>query len=614
MKQINFITLIMLFSFFANAKNVPINIAKNVAKNYYIEHSNFTKNTLLLSDAIIEKADKQNVFYVFNLKNDNGFIIVSAEDTYYPIIGYSLTSKYIKENQPDYIKSFYSNYKEQILFLRKNKIQSSQKISNLWNKYSISVDSYVKQKNDIKTVDPLTGDITWNQTQGWDQYCPPGTPTGCVATAMSIIMKYYEYPVHGIGSFSYTDDGITHSANFANDTYFWNLMPKNTGSQFSAMLSYHVGISVQMDYGPEGSGTYSYLVKGALTNHFNYDADSHVYKGSYSENVWKNKLKTDLDNDQPIYYSGRSSEGGHAFVCDGYDASDNFHFNFGWGGANNGFFSLSDVGGYSSDQGATLDIKPADTSTQNPPQNTQAILNPIDDNNYNVSLTWEAPATKAVATYKIYRDFNQIAEVTSSTLSFTDANPPQGNFYYSISAKYTNTKESLASSDFMKAAFNVVFHAKDPNTNSEVYTANVSFNNTELPTTFVGASFPDVPYGMKEYTITHDDYPTTSGFVSVTENVSLDVLLDGSTSGVKLVDDSKYSVYPNPANDVLTIYNTNNKNNTLYEIYDVNGKQIMFGKLSEEYSKINIKELVNGFYILKIINSNSIETKSIIKN
>lgn len=618
------ITFILLFfiPIIGFSNNVSVKVAEKVAKNFLYEHSNLYKNAINFFEVLTNSDNNETFYYVFKLTKQNGFIIISAEDAYFPVIGYSLNNEYSSENQPSNVRAWMNRYIQQVKYLRKNKITADNNIKGLWNKYNVTTSSFEKNKN-LKgiVVDALTGDITWNQSPGWNEYCPTGTPTGCVATAMSIIMKYYQYPIHGTGSSSYNDYGRwsgystgTHSANYGDATYFWNLMPKNTSSKFSAQLCYHAGISVEMDYATDGSGSSSYDVPDALRNHFNYSCSNYTSKYS-NETSWINALKAQLDGSKPIYYSGRDDDnGGHAFVCDGYDDTDNFHFNFGWGGSNNGFYSISDVGGFHNGQGAVMDIVPSDISTQNAPENVVATLIPVTQNDFNVDLTWDAPSTKDIATYKIYRDFDQIAEVSSSTYNYVDVAPVAGNYYYSIVAKYTNTKESLANSDYLKASFNIIFHAKDPNTNNEVFTANVSFNEENNPTTFVGASFTGVSYGVKEYTITHDDYPTTSGSVVVNSDRTINVFLNGVYTDVNTLENkkNKFQIFPNPSNGILNILHPKIINKTGYEIFNVSGKLVLKGTIHSGKTQVNLQNIKKGFYIIKLSNNGDTYNKTFI--
>ena len=610
MKKIKIIIVLVLFSLpsFIFSANVTFKKAEIVAKNFYYEHSDIIKSQIIFSDIFIKSKDTENYYYVFNLSNSKGFLIISAEDAYYPIIAYSLKDNYIVENQPNNIKYWMQNYINQIKYLRENKINADEKISSLWQKYETNPLSFVKDDIKDTIVAPLTENIRWNQSPGWNDYCPAGTPTGCVATAMSIIMKYHQYPITGTGNHTYNDYGYwsnyntgTHTADFGNTRYFWNNMPDDQASIFSALLCYHAGISVEMDYAPAGSGASSYDVPNALRNYFTYTCSNFRSKSSYSQTNWINMLKAQLDNAKPMYYSGSDDNGGHAFVCDGYDDSDYFNFNFGWGGQSNGFYSISDVGGFHNYQGAVMDITPGNNNYPNAPQSITATLNTENINDFIVELSWEAPVNKSVATYSLYRNFDKIAEVSSSVSDYVDNTADAGNYYYSVSAKYSDNQESLTVSDYLQGKFSITFHAINPSDQNEIFTADVSFNNEVKPTTFIGAVFSDVPYGGNEvYIISHPDYPTTSGYLDVDENKSVNVLMDGTQVGINKINSKAFSVYPNPSNGIISFNLPDTEKYFNFEITDYLGKIILSGGANPGINEVNLENVSKGYYILKI--------------
>jgi len=212
---------------------------------------------------------------------------------------------------------------------------------------------------------------TWNQWPYYNDFCPPGTPTGCVATAMAQIMKYHNHPAQGTGSHSYSHATYgTLSADFGATTYQWNNMPSSltagsTPEQKNAVatLMYHCGVAVEMNYTPSVSLANSYSFKYALPTYFKYDGGIDLKQRSEyfgNDAGWHDLLKNELDAGRPIFYAGASSTGGHAFVCDGYDDGGCFHFNWGWSGSGDGWYVTSNlVNGYNNSQEIVLNIKPA---------------------------------------------------------------------------------------------------------------------------------------------------------------------------------------------------------------------------------------------------------------
>ncbi len=360
------IGLLFLGVNFIDAKKVTIITAEMVAKNFFFEKTKENQNETVFKKETVHK-EQQAVYYVFN-KPGGGFVLIAADDNYYPILGYSLENNFITTNQPSNVAQWLDKYAQDILILTKNK--KVHKDAYLWEYYNKPLNIFKEQINlddkNSNIVNPLTQHIKWDQGKDWNEFCPededgPGgrVYAGCVATAMSIIMKYWNYPPRGVGNHFYVSNYGELFVNFEETTYMWNEMDTVEPTSASALLMYHAGVSVNMIYSPNDSGAYSEDVPYAMEAHFDYAPATYAYKNTYSLLKWKNEiLKPQLDDGKPIFYFG-AGDVGHAFVCDGYDEYDYFHFNFGWSGYNNGFYSLSDVGGFSSSQGAIVDIFPA---------------------------------------------------------------------------------------------------------------------------------------------------------------------------------------------------------------------------------------------------------------
>ena len=177
------------------------------------------------------------------------------------------------------------------------------------------------------------------------QHCP----TGCVATATAQVMYYHKWPERGQGSNSYKWNGQTLSADFSQSVYRWDLMTPTYNHNSSrescdavALLMHDVGYACNMSYALGGSGASS---EGkALINYFDYDKSMGVIdRDNCDEETWHNIIMDDLHNGRPLLYEGGSSSGGHALVIDGYDGNGGYHFNFGWNGSSNGYYTLLSI-------------------------------------------------------------------------------------------------------------------------------------------------------------------------------------------------------------------------------------------------------------------------------
>ena len=292
--------------------------------------------------------------YAMNV-GTNGFVIVAADDRSTPILGYSTEGSFDISNIAPAMDEYLKGFVEQIDYAIENDIPASDEIVQQWA--LVKATGNITASKNTNTVDPLLS-LTWNQNYPYNLYCPidAGGPgghvyVGCTSTAMAMIMKYWGYPVHGIGSKTYTPSGYPQqSVNFSTAHYEYDIMPDNITIDSSmeqitavAYFMYHCAVSLGTSFGPGGSNAYPSDVPGVMKNNFAYSTETAgKNKNSYSTSAWIALLKGDLDLGRPIHYSGWNSYGGggHSFVCDGYDESDYFHFNWGWSGSGDGFFAL----------------------------------------------------------------------------------------------------------------------------------------------------------------------------------------------------------------------------------------------------------------------------------
>ena len=345
------------------------NQAKKVASDFASSHLRQNVEAVVLANTLKSLDQKDNVF-VYNIGNQ-GFVMVSGNTVLPPVLGYSNSNPFPDlDNAPENFTSWIQHYSDMIDFAVENAIKPEKEVQRQWDD---AFEGRFPTKS-TTTVAPLVS-THWNQDCFYNEYCPEtygggwwGGPcghvyAGCVACAMAQVMKYWNHPEMGFGSHSYNHSTYgEQSANFAATTYHWDEMPEQIYSHNDAVatLMYHCGVSVNMNYGPDGSGAQSKDVETALRSYFGYCGARYREKSLYEESVWIEMLKSELDLSHPIYYSGSSGSSGHAFVCDGYDSNDLFHFNFGWSGSADDYYSVADVNGYNSYQAAVMNIVPMD--------------------------------------------------------------------------------------------------------------------------------------------------------------------------------------------------------------------------------------------------------------
>lgn len=362
---------------------------------------------------------QQNVcYYVFNIGENNGFVIVSGDNRTKEILGYSDNGSFDINSLPANFSAWLAFYqKEMQVLMDQPEIENSTTIINL---------SPTKDSVYAASVAPLLGGIKWNQGSPYNNLCPvinastgQKAVTGCVATAMAMVMKYHQWPAKGTGSNSYIPRGFTTplTVNFSQAIYDWENMNNNynglnTQIQQDAVatLMYHAGVAVNMNYGKTSSATTHDMAK-ALINYFGYDPNLQYYERDYySLSEWKDLLKTELNAQRPVLYAGSSTDVGHQFVCDGYNSDGLFHFNWGWGGYSDGYYELSALnpgtlgigggtsGGYNSDQSIVIGVEKAGTS---PSLKTYqfCLFTPIKTSNYKIDRFY--PFTTACKLFNI---------------------------------------------------------------------------------------------------------------------------------------------------------------------------------------------------------------------
>lgn len=383
MKQrILLIVLLIAYGTATFAKQVDENIAQQIGRNFLAAKTNSQQLKAATTLQMVYKASSKNnnalasqqprtLFYVLNAGSD-GFVIVAGDDNVSPILGYSDEGTFDPDKVPQNVAKWLEGYKTEIRYVIDKDIQANQEITDEWQKLK---SANIEAISATASVNPLIK-TKWDQGTYYNSLCPDGSLTGCVATAMAQIMKYWNYPATGSGFHSYNHSTYgTLSANFGSTTYQWSSMPNvvNSSNNAVATLMYEVGVSVDMDYSPEGSSAYEICWDNAedcseyaLKTYFGYkNTLQGVLKENYSQTEWLNLLKAELDAGRPILYGGDGNEGGHCFVADGYDSNNYIHFNWGWSGSCDGYFRIDALNpdgpgtpGYSNNQDAVIGIEP----------------------------------------------------------------------------------------------------------------------------------------------------------------------------------------------------------------------------------------------------------------
>lgn len=541
--------------------------------------------------AYTAQSTNENYFYVFNRGDGGGYVIVAAEDRANEILGYTDNGTFDYNNIPENMKWWLGEYEKEIKYLTEHP--------------DIEILTANTETSNTE-VSPLLGATAWNQGYPYNNQCPMydterRCATGCVATAMAQIMYYHQWPSKGKGAYSYTttingEDKVL-SADFESTTYEWDKMTSiynNNSSQESkdaiATLMSHCGISLDMMYGLE-SGTPSIKIPYALYTYFGYDkAMTYKSRDYYGLAEWENIIRDELNAGRVVQYNGQATDGGHSFVCDGYNKDGYFHINWGWGGVSNGYFRTTALnpgtqgtggseGGFNRSQGMTTGI--------------QKAVNSIKES------------------YEICADSGMLPSTGETKKGYTITLKVDG--LWNLDWDSAPIEIALV---LFNANGNIVYGQNQTGPielNSRRGWNTVNFNMT-IPTSATSGSY-------KLY-LCYRVNGTNSWKkvrVAITEPQYVDVIVDGnrvlftqSSTGLNNTAIIESRVYPNPVTDFVTV--KNEKTIRRIRIYSVLGNLVSDVPIGDSNSTtIDLSSLSAGNYLLVAITDGGSSVNRIIK-
>ena len=440
--------LILTLALSVNISAAPVNIqdAKQLARNFFWEKSQMAFDEIHFEGEFAQLKDGVPVYYIFNF--GKGFIIIAADDAVFPVLGYSFKGNFPTENLPGNIGLWMESYTDQIAFTVQKGSKASTSTKKVWEKY---LSKSFSPEKEIEGVRPLLYS-NWSQGCYYNSNFPDTenenlcyhTYTGCVATAMAEIMKFHNYPKNGIGSHGYDSSYGWLEADFENTFYDWAGMKYNLQDENPAVaeLIYHCAVSINTIFVPGGSGAYDIDVRDALVNYFGYENGAgFLWRDSFFGD-WEGLLRDELDAGRPVLYgvvAQAKDYFGHTLVCDGYQDSTFFHFNWGWDGAYNGYYYLDSLAanGYEFNlfHDAVVGIRPdiGDSYIIQPPENISAF---VELNT--VGLQWDeaTEGTLEKLGYNIFRDGQIVNDAIVTDTVFTDTDVPSGEHSYKVSTVY----------------------------------------------------------------------------------------------------------------------------------------------------------------------------------
>lgn len=352
MKRSYLFSVILLCTVSAFAGPVTMEKAAEKASAFFRTRGMGDQNTISLAYQCRQVATtgmavpaKDAYYYVFN-NNNEGFVVVSGDDCADDVLGYSESGSFDADNIPENLRGLLDYYSAEIEWARSNKEMPSQDNS--------SAPAYIASATEPAIAPLLTS--MWSQHRPYNEKCYYGgvlAAAGCTAIAMAQVMNYYKYPKASTTSIPYyAISGWGSKGALSATTFNWSLIKDNysrtdvsdTDSRAEvAKLVQYCGYSIKTQYYTNSSSAYMEFISPALCNYFGYKNVARIRERKfYTTTEWTKMLLNELKNGRPVIYSAsKYGNYGHAFVIDGFDGTDMFHINTGWGLTGCGYYKLS---------------------------------------------------------------------------------------------------------------------------------------------------------------------------------------------------------------------------------------------------------------------------------
>ncbi len=610
-------------------------------------------------------------YYAFNANGNNGFVIVAGDDRVKPILAYSTTGSFDPNNVSDGFEFTLNTFSREIQYIRENNLEATDDITAEWE--SVAATGFIKQGRSNRAVVGPICETIWNQNWPYNSQCPEDEEgsggrvyAGCVATAMGQVMKFYNWPPMGTGSYTYYPEGYEQqTANFGETEYHFELMPNALDSLsteedyfYIAQFLHHCGISVDMQYSGSGSGAYSDDVPDALRNYFRFNCDDHITNdnwwagGGYTNEEWIQMLKDGgLDENIPLYYSGQDDnwQGGHAFVCDGYDENDYFHFNWGWSGKDDAWCPIGAVNttkyAFNTLSGFTGHIIPNSPEYLNRPEAITDFDVVENDDMTSVSISWTNPENNLNGeplgdfTVYVYRDGEVIFQtegVKGSRLVINDMNLDAGLYQYSIIAENEFGFNKRAYAKILVGdKCDIVFELTDEGDNgwkgAAISVTNENGQRIAIITMEEGSEQTIVMPLLKgnlNFIWNHGWYHNSEGYDTdyecafVIKNTDDEILYtsgelsDGifltydnqcEHTSVAEVSENNVSLYPNPTDGIVNIESTGTMT---ISVMNMLGQKVIETTATDN-ANIDLSGFESGIYMVRIETENGIKTEKV---
>ena len=417
-----------------HANPVGQETARRLGQSFAASNFEFSRQSSDLNLVYTAFSDRgEACYYVFNI-GDTGFVIIAGDDHYRPVIGYSEEGIFDPDDMAPALVDYLDGVRQGVMEAAAAPAAQPavaadwamlEKTGRMVSRHGGREDEYLVETK-------------WNQNYPYNYFCPEGAGgpgghcyAGCVATAAAQLMRYWSHPIQGQGSHTYYPEDHPEygplTANFGETTYDWANMPNSISSsspieqiEAVALLIYHAGVSVDMNYRPSSSGAVTGLLCQTMPAYFFYtDQMANLYREEYTHEEYMQLIIKAIDMNWPMVHRG----GGHAYVLDGYNDNDMVHFNWGWSGSSDGWFNI-DEHGYAEGESVIYNYVPAEIYAATPNMPTDLNVVPSTDGTLSAALTWKNPMI--TLTNQNLAAIDQIVVERNGQVVFTEDNPTPG--------------------------------------------------------------------------------------------------------------------------------------------------------------------------------------------
>ena len=417
-----------------HANPVGQETARRLGQSFAASNFEFSRQSSDLNLVYTAFSDRgEACYYVFNI-GDTGFVIIAGDDHYRPVIGYSEEGIFDPDDMAPALVDYLDGVRQGVMEAAAAPAAQPavaadwamlEKTGRMVSRHGGREDEYLVETK-------------WNQNYPYNYFCPEGAGgpgghcyAGCVATAAAQLMRYWSHPIQGQGSHTYYPEDHPEygplTANFGETTYDWANMPNSISSsspieqiEAVALLIYHAGVSVDMNYRPSSSGAVTGLLCQTMPAYFFYtDQMANLYREEYTHEEYMQLIIKAIDMNWPMVHRG----GGHAYVLDGYNDNDMVHFNWGWSGSSDGWFNI-DEHGYAEGESVIYNYVPAEIYAATPNMPTDLNVVPSTDGTLSAALTWKNPMI--TLTNQNLAAIDQIVVERNGQVVYTEDNPTPG--------------------------------------------------------------------------------------------------------------------------------------------------------------------------------------------